>query len=234
MSGQPEKKELCVCVSCWAFRLLTSLWSSTTLSNVSMVFRMPIAVTALSSPPSSSGPVWITWLNVIACQSKQRPLWFCLWTKYSQISEEARQIFHYILWNTTNRSKHKDTGGSFLFKKQYGWGIDVMSGKKQFYKANWWHWHAAPLLAQHLPSVVSSPLQSEWPPRCIHRSSSVWHWWDHHSLSPWQCAGVPASLAGWRGWCILWLKRKNKTQVNCAKKKKKITYSVPVYFTKPI
>lgn len=60
----------CVCV-CDMMRF-TSLWSSTTLNNVSMVLRMPMAVTALSSPPSSSGPVWITWLNVIACQRAKK------------------------------------------------------------------------------------------------------------------------------------------------------------------
>lgn len=64
---------VCACVQLVA-SLLTSLWSSTTLSNVSMVLRMPIAVTALSSPPSSSGPVWITWLNVIACQREREQL----------------------------------------------------------------------------------------------------------------------------------------------------------------
>lgn len=68
MSDQPGDGVSACGQRCSAAMMLTSLWSSTTLSNVSMVLRMPIAVTALSSPPSSSGPVWITWLNVIACQ----------------------------------------------------------------------------------------------------------------------------------------------------------------------
>lgn len=73
MSDQPAEW-VCMCVGaeCLVAMLLTSLWSSTTLSNVSIVLRMPIAVTALSSPPSSSGPVWITWLNVIACQKENK------------------------------------------------------------------------------------------------------------------------------------------------------------------
>ena len=73
MSDQPAEW-VCMCVGaeCLLAMLLTSLWSSTTLSNVSMVLRMPIAVTALSSPPSSSGPVWITWLNVMACQRENK------------------------------------------------------------------------------------------------------------------------------------------------------------------
>lgn len=73
MSDQPAER-VCMCVGaeCLVAMLLTSLWSSTTLSNVSIVLRMPIAVTALSSPPSSSGPVWITWLNVIACQRENK------------------------------------------------------------------------------------------------------------------------------------------------------------------
>lgn len=75
-----------------------------------------------------------------------------------------------------------------------------------------WYSDSAHLLAEPLPNAASSPLQLAWPPHYIHRSSSEWHWWDHHSLSPWRCAGVPASLAGWRGWCILWLRGKKKNQ----------------------
>ena len=60
-------------------RCLTSLWSSTTLRSVSMVFRIPMAVTALSSLPSSSGPVWITWLNVIACNEEYIIKWVPWW-----------------------------------------------------------------------------------------------------------------------------------------------------------
>ncbi len=68
-------------VSSPCFYFLTSLWSSTTLSSVSMVLRMPMAVTALSSPPSSSGPVWITLLKVMAWERGIKhecllPRWF--------------------------------------------------------------------------------------------------------------------------------------------------------------